>query len=643
MLRFAPAYWCVNFGTTCAGSVVVQGSSGLLVTCDFRTDTDIIGLYWYSTDTLSHTLYRYETNRDYSATTLDFDFVLTNIRDLAAINGPTLTVNHTDGSASYVRLSNYITSGTASAGHVHLPFASVLGGFNATDPINWTNVDNLMLSLVHTTYNPSGSGTALSPAQTGTLAMSNIAVTGPQLAQSTTALGAHTLRMTDGYDDSYPQTPTRFVQQMYQLGYRSWYSIYMGISHHHDVVWNAGQSRFVVNPSGSIINASTRAWFTSLMAELATRGYTDIIVSISYEIVNYLMPTGWQQLDADGNPGVSGWSPPSQFVSPSNTTALTYLANVVKTIFSLMPAGPRQWLQVGEPWWWDNSFTNNKPCFYDSLTNAAYTAQTGQAVPTPWLTSNQAPVTPTYSAYCTWLAGQLSASTFSVRSQVKATYPSCGDMVLFFTPQIFASQLMRTVNLPSGWNAPAWQVLQVEDYDWVIEADWVSHATTWTTVATMGYSLTTNTHYFSGFNLQASTAQTIWPNVSAALWDAIGHGVKEIWAWARPEIFRDGYVWPEGAPVASSTTLAIGQVSVRTFVPVDTGNDTVFLEWSDDRGHSYGNPVGQTIGETGQYLTSVQWQRLGYGRDRVFRVTWSVPTLTALQGAYIELDKSPKS
>lgn len=69
----------------------------------------------------------------------------------------------------------------------------------------------------------------------------------------------------------------------------------------------------------------------------------------------------------------------------------------------------------------------------------------------------------------------------------------------------------------------------------------------------------------------------------------------------------------------------------------------VFLSWSDDRGHSWGSPVGQPIGATGAYLTSPQWQRCGYARDRVWKLEWSVPVATALLGAYIEVDTSAKS
>lgn len=71
--------------------------------------------------------------------------------------------------------------------------------------------------------------------------------------------------------------------------------------------------------------------------------------------------------------------------------------------------------------------------------------------------------------------------------------------------------------------------------------------------------------------------------------------------------------------------------------------DQIFLMWSDDRGHTYGSPVGQLIGARGAYLTSISWNRLGYARDRVFKLEWSVPVATALQGAWIDADTKAKS
>jgi hypothetical protein len=62
----------------------------------------------------------------------------------------------------------------------------------------------------------------------------------------------------------------------------------------------------------------------------------------------------------------------------------------------------------------------------------------------------------------------------------------------------------------------------------------------------------------------------------------------------------------------------------------------ISLRWSNDRGHTWGNPVTQSIGETGEYLTSLQWQRLGMARDRCFELSWSVPMPTVLQGCFVD-------
>lgn len=62
----------------------------------------------------------------------------------------------------------------------------------------------------------------------------------------------------------------------------------------------------------------------------------------------------------------------------------------------------------------------------------------------------------------------------------------------------------------------------------------------------------------------------------------------------------------------------------------------VSLRWSDDRGHTFGSPVLIDGGGTGEYLRTLQWQRLGMARDRVFEISWSTPWPVALQGAWLE-------
>jgi hypothetical protein len=97
-------------------------------------------------------------------------------------------------------------------------------------------------------------------------------------------------------------------------------------------------------------------------------------------------------------------------------------------------------------------------------------------------------------------------------------------------------------------------------------------------------------------------------------------------------VFNGPYTGGGGA----SAQLAMDDV-VCTATQTLLSTNLVSLRWSDDRGHSFGSPVSQSIGEAGEYLTSLQWQRLAYARDRVFEISWSVPMPTALQGAWIDV------
>lgn len=61
----------------------------------------------------------------------------------------------------------------------------------------------------------------------------------------------------------------------------------------------------------------------------------------------------------------------------------------------------------------------------------------------------------------------------------------------------------------------------------------------------------------------------------------------------------------------------------------------ISLRWSDTRGSTFGNPVMQSMGATGQVFCSPQWRRLGTARDRVFELSWSAPVKTSLNGAWV--------
>jgi len=71
---------------------------------------------------------------------------------------------------------------------------------------------------------------------------------------------------------------------------------------------------------------------------------------------------------------------------------------------------------------------------------------------------------------------------------------------------------------------------------------------------------------------------------------------------------------------------------------VNTTADTcaVSLRFSDTAGRSYGDAIVQSLGNTGHYNTSLQWNRLGLARDRVYELSWSAPVKTSLQGVYLD-------
>lgn len=65
------------------------------------------------------------------------------------------------------------------------------------------------------------------------------------------------------------------------------------------------------------------------------------------------------------------------------------------------------------------------------------------------------------------------------------------------------------------------------------------------------------------------------------------------------------------------------------------------LRWSDTRGNTWSNALTGSMGRIGEYLTQIQFQRLGMARDRVFELSWSGQGgIHALNGAFVEATKA---
>ncbi len=611
--RFDPIYWTVDNPLTASASVITAGEDGLILTATLRTLSDLVGLKWQSQDKWSHRGAGYYTSPNLVGNILDFDFALSGLDPITDVDGLVLTATDDEDETYYIRLANYLTSGTGSAGHIHLDFtgAPVLAGFDITDfaqrkVVPWHRVMELSIGFAPPGYDKTSTAPLAAPIDV-VFTLSNIRVTGSNttMLRASPCAQPHALRMCDGYDDAYNLTPRRIVEGMQQLGYSGQYVIYVGASHLHALTYDAGAGSFVVDAAAPV-SGPTRAWFGDLFARLAAAGFT-CVISQSYEIFAAMCPEDWQQRDFAGTGARTGWTPPSTLVAPTCQPALDYLRDVALWFCGAARArGLEVIYQVGEPWWWDGSYTGGGPCIYDAATVALYESETGESVPTPYLTSKTDPVGE-HGPYLDWCADKLGASTLWLRDQVKTAYPSARVAMLLFTPQVLdpASPITARLNLATGyWHYPAWDILQLEDYDWVMDGEWELHALTLTAgTATLGYPLAA-IQYFAGFNLLAENAAEIWPRITQAIVGAFEWGIAEVCVWARPQVWRDGWLYPSAlmAPALGLTTDP-GPDPVEWVYPSDLAmvgsyvTDAEGLRRTRDIRLSF-NPGGDTVGHT---------------------------------------------
>lgn len=555
--RFDPRFWTVNFPRPMMAAAVTTGHDALSVRLVFYKDDDLAGLIWASEDTIDHPLLAYATDRDYRGVRLSFQWLSTNVRPLNAVNGPTLTIEGRDAGGAprtwFVRLWNY-AQGSPEDAVITLDFDALDGGFllpQEADPVWAGDIDRLFISLIPPGFDPTSSapiGDGMGGFQhvEATLALSAIKATG---GRSSVPIGddyvrPHGLRLANGYDDVFNVTPERLIRNALRLGYRDWLNHYVGMSHYYTMSWSAGEGRFVIDPAAPALNAATALWHQDLFARAAALELR-VVVSLSFELFEADAPQDWRQRTFDGSPALTGWVPPSTLIAPTNTDALAYLRDVFLAFGALATAaGLAPVFQLGEPWWWHQLSGQQSPCFYDATTTALYTAETGQSVPTAHHSIAETPDA-AQQAYLDWLGAKLGAATLWLRDQVKAAHPGADVALLFFTPQVLnpAAPMLQTVNLPAAsWTFPAFDILQVEDYDHVVAGDWAAHAAGLAAVAqTLGYG-PADSHYFAGFSLLPDQPG-VWANIDRAADDGVARGFAETFVWAYPQVVRDGFVY----------------------------------------------------------------------------------------------------
>lgn len=524
--RLDPRFWTVNFPRPMMAAVTTTAPDALRVDAVFYRADDLAGLIWEAEDVLDHPLLAYETSRDFRGCTLSFRWRSGGIMPLDAVHGPTLTIEGRDAAGNprawYVRLWNY-AEGSPQNAAITLNFDALDGGFilpGEADRVWAGEIDRLFLSLV-----PSGYMTVDemlgSPAE-GWVELSGIACegSGSVLAIGDAIVPAHGLSMATGYDDSYNQTPARLLRSILQLGYRGEINHYVGMSHYFRL-----DGDLIVGLGSGALNAPCAAWHRDFAARAKAMGF-GLILSLSYELFDAHCPQAWKQRARNGDPALTGWEPPSTLLSPANGVAMAYLQGVARAFVGIArDAGLAVRFQVGEPWWW--VMPDHRICLYDE---AARAVLGGVAIDDVRAPMNAAQTTMLDAA-----GALLAASTAALTAAVKSEAPRAETLVLVYLPTVLdpLAPEVKRANVPVGWAKPAFDVLQLEDYDWVTRGDPAA-------TERLGYPVQEQ-HYLSGFVLRAED-RLQWAHIDAAADAAIARGTAATFIWALPQAARDGFV-----------------------------------------------------------------------------------------------------
>ncbi len=578
--RFDARCWTVNFPRPMMASAVTTGPHTLRVEALFYRRDDLAGLIWEAEDRWDHPLLAYETARDFRHCQLRFRWRSQGLKPLDAVHGPTLTIEGRDAAGAprswFVRLWNY-ADGAPEDAAVSLDFGALAGGWEHDDPVWAGDVDRLFVSLVAPDFDASDAPLT-TPAE-GWLEMSEFACdgSGSVLTVGDTIVPQHRLRIATGYDDLYHLTPARVLHNALRLGYRDLLNHYVGMSHY-----------FRVDADGLVtdgLNGPCAAWHADFLARAKAMGF-GVILSLSYELLDAHCPQEWKQRAENGDPALTGWEPPSALLSPANEEAMGWLRAVAQAFAALaVEAGQAVRFQIGEPWWW--VMPDGRICLYDAETVSAIAP-----VPIPDVRGAlDTAQTATLDAAGAVLAGSTAALCAAVREEA----PDAECLLLVYLPTVLDGDEVKRANAPLGWAAPAFNVLQLEDYDWVISGRGGATAQAVDAMADrLGYPLAQQ-HYLAGFVLEPGEAGEDWPKIEAAADAAARRGTAEVFAWALPQVIRDGFVHFQigedqvdafedvSFPLALGREAAVAPAFQTAIVTTANGVEQRNAEWADAR------------------------------------------------------------
>ncbi len=550
---------------------------------------------------------------------------------LDAPNGPTLTIEGRDAAGSprswYVRLWNY-AEGTPEDALIRLPFSQLQSGFVLPgEDVHAGAIDRMFISLVPPGF-VEGSTDALPVRADGWAEMSDIVCDGENamLTIGDVMVPEHGERIATAYDDSFNQTPARLLRSIVGLGYRERLVHYVGMSHFFRLAREAGE--LLVDRSGALCTPAIR-WHEAFFADCRDAGI-DPIVSLSYELFAQHCPLGWQQVDRFGNYARTGWIPPSALLSPAIAEAMTYIQDVAAQFVRLQEAASLPVLfQIGEPWWWVIPETG-AICIYDEAMSQRNRDAFGVL---RGLDDVRGEVRGRFTAVLDLAGEVLAESTAALAASVRAVASGDAEIsLLAFTPTVYdpASPELYRANMPIGWAYPAFDRLQLEDYDWLTAGAEALRKKAYAAVdARLGYPLE-NQDYFSGFVLRPEDAERYWPLIDDALDEARTRGVTHRYIWALPQVARDGYTrlpnLEDAAmqafddvlyPLALGRDAGVSPEFSTTVAVTSSGHERRNSLWSDAR---LSFDVGPGLRSEKELGTLISFFRARRGAARAFRL-----------------------
>ncbi|MFB0612972.1 DUF2460 domain-containing protein [Aurantiacibacter poecillastricola] len=625
--RFDPRFWTVDFPRGDMASVVSTGPDSLRVDCELWLANGLVGLIWESEDRFDHPLLAYDTDRDYSRTTLRFKWRSHGLLPLDAVHGPTLTIEGRDSAGQqrswYVRLWNY-AQGSPDDATVTLPFSQLREGWEADGvAVHPTDIDRMFISLAAPGYDPAASG-LLTARSIGWVELTDIHCDGHRamLTLGDALLPPHEVHMCTAYDDSYNLTPARMMRAIMHLGYRDALVHYVGMSHYYRL---ARKNGVLVAEPGGVLCQPCIAWHEDFFARCVEFGFQPI-VSLSFELFAAHCPPEWSQRAFDGQQALTGWDPPSTLISPVSGSGMFFLRQVAATfVKQVIAAGLPVHFQIGEPWWWVTP--DGKICIYDDNVRAMRPGA-------PEIPDLTAPLDTAQLAHLDWAGERLASATRSIRDTVgNAAGGEAKVLLLLFTPTILDPKWpeLRRANMPVGWAFPEYDRLQLEDYDWLTGGAEANRRRAYGEVQQrLAYPLDVQ-DYLAGFVLDPADAEDFWQRIDDGLAEAKARGVDRLFVWAMPQVLRDGYVrLPETQeddmqafddvlyPLALGRDTAASPEFSTSIALTASGFERRNSQWSDARMHYDVGPGLRSEIELGVLLEFFRSRR---GPARGFRLS----------------------